>query len=308
MSKGFPSGATSVAFGRYRITPVPSLNTDRVEAVLDFTDSYEAPLGGGSNPEEEANIICNLLSLICEARIKRSGLRVGAVDVPLSQDRVYARYRGTLPEIDTNDYLEHVLSLSRDLARQVSRACRAYSAALDFIPADPTFAFFLLVVSIECLSSQQAIIPSEELDVDKKKCERFCTFIERHVKQALPSVEQRASPALRELLKTVYYAHRSAFVHGGKEVSSATVMADRIGAAYFKHATDGPEVRTPGLDWFAGIAREAILGYIVSLPKTDAPNVDLIAEIAFEKAALRIRVKRDVRAGEVVTFGDIDYE
>lgn len=57
---------------------------------------------------------------------------------------------------------------------------------------------------------------------------------------------------VRALLKEVYYAaHRSSFVHGGREVSPASLMADSIGSSYLKHVVEGREVRTPGLSYSA---------------------------------------------------------
>lgn len=308
LSKTFPLGMAELTCGKYRIAALPSVTPEKTEALLEFVDAYEAPIGGGSNPEEEANIVCNFLSVIMDSRIKRSGLRVDAIDVPLNQgDRLYSRYKGHLPNTDPSEYLRRVLSLPLDLARQVTRACRAYSSALDFIPSDPTFAFFLLVVAIECLSSQQAIIPSKEIDVDSKKCERFCTFIEKFLPDAVRGKDERTSALFPKLLKTVYYSHRSGFVHRGKEVSAAAIMADRAGSTYFKHATDAKEVRTPGLGWFAGVVRGAILGYLSAQQPAENPIDDLIAQLAFEKATLKLKAKRDLQAGQVVTFDDVDY-
>lgn len=142
-----------------------------------------------------------------------------------------------------------------------------------FIPSDITFAFFLLVVSVECLSSQDAVIPHSTLDLDRKKAERFVTFVETYLPNEGRSPDECDAALFKELLKTIYYSHRSGFVHGGKEVSSAAMMADKAGSSYFKHQVDGKEMKTPGIGWFAGIARGALVGYLRSLgPKFEDPS------------------------------------
>lgn len=303
MSKRFPPGTTLLDCGRYKLKAIRSSRSDQGEAVLQFSDDCGS--GGGSNPEDEANILCNLLSLILEMHIRRAGLRLNAVDIPLAEsDKVYKRYLGHLDPGNAHDYLARVLCLPTDLARQVARACRAYRTAIEFIPSDPTFAFFLFVVAVECLSSQKAIIAASGLKRDMK-CERFCLFIERFAPRGSSGDEGDAA-LFHSLLKSVYYAHRSAFVHGGKEVPLTSLMADNIGSSYFKHVDEGKEVKTPGLDWFAGTARAAMLGYIGSIQTTQA-DPGLLARLAQEKDVVQLKMKKELRAGQVVTFEDVDY-
>jgi hypothetical protein len=76
---------------------------------------------------------------------------------------------------------------------------------------------------------------------------------------------------------------------------------------HFKHATDGKEVKTPGLGWFAHIVRGAIIGYLDSVTEESARNEEIIAELAFEKAILKIKSKKSTVAGEIATYGDIEY-
>ena len=85
-------------------------------------------------------------------------------------------------------------------------------------------------------------------------------------------------------------------------------MADKLGSSYFKHATEGNEVKTPGLGWFAKIIRGALIGYLDSLPATSLTTDDeLLPRLAFEKAGLRVKAKRDLEKGRVVTSKDIEY-
>ena len=82
LTKSFPPGTANLKFGRYQIKPIPSTLPDETEAILEFADSYEAPSGRGSHPREEASIVCNLLSVILEARIQRSVPRINSIDIP----------------------------------------------------------------------------------------------------------------------------------------------------------------------------------------------------------------------------------
>lgn len=306
-SKFFKAGTANVPCGRYDIRLVPSVRPRCSQGVLSFSNDYASPEGGGSHPEEEANLACNCLAVLLGAQVKREALRINAVEIALGGNEGADPFVGG--EADSSSVfsdLARVMTLQTDLARQFARSCRAYASALDFIPSDPTFAFFLLVVSIECMSSQAAIIAADDLDVDSGKCERFCMFVDRYLQSEARGDDERNADLFRSLLKEVYYAHRSGFVHGGREVSSASLMADRVGSSYFKHATSGKEVRTPGLRWFARIVRSALLGYVRSLP--DAPgDPQLFAKLANEKAVLKIQAAKDLAAGQVATFDDINY-
>lgn len=311
LSKHFPPGISEVTFGRYRIRPVPLSSAAEGEAILSFINTYEDPMAGGSHPEEEANIVCRLLSVFFDARVKKAGIRVNEVDIPAIEGRQqnqYPQFFGVFDPAQPVNYVARILCLDEDLARQFIRACHAYSFALEFIPSDPTFAFFLLVVAGECMSSQDKVISFSELEPDSNKCERFCRFVTSFLPEEYKGDDERNDELVNELLKTAYYSHRSGFVHGGKEVPSAALMADKARSSYFKHATEGEEVRTPGLGWFAKIIRGALLGYLGSHP---SPSLDideeLLSRLAFEKAGLRIKAKKDLKKGQIVTLEDIEY-
>jgi len=312
LSKHFPPSTPEFKFGRYQIQPVPLSSTTEVEAIFSFINTYEDPVGGGSHPEEEINIVCRLLSVILDTRIKKNGLRINEIDIPIIENRdssQYPQFFGILDPTQVENYLIRVLSLDEDLARQFIRACHTYSFALEFIPSDPTFAFFLLVVTGECMSSQNKVIPFSELEPDAKKCDRFCRFVTSFLSEEYKGDDERDDILFNELLKTVYYSHRSGFVHGGKEVSSAALMADKARSSYFKHATGGKEIKTPGLGWFAKIIRGALLGYLISLPAPLRDHIDeeLFSRLAFEKAGLKIKAKRETKKGQAITLKDIEY-
>jgi hypothetical protein len=261
VSKVFPAGTSDFTLHRYLIHVIPSTTDGQGEAVLEFANQFSDQEGGGSHPEEEANIVCNLLALILEAKVSRRGLRINAIEVPAQFVTTDELVRGTVDWSTADADVRCVLGFGDDVARQLVRGSKAYASAIESIPSDPTFAFFLLVVAVECLSSQSAVIPPSELPIDSKKCERFCLFIQRYLPDAHRGEDERNAGLFQELLKEVYYAHRSAFVHGGKEVTNAALMADLASSSYFKHATSGKEVKTPGLRWFARVVRGALLGF-----------------------------------------------
>lgn len=313
LSKSFPPGISEIKFGRYKIQPIPPSSATEIEAILTFINTYKDPKDG-SHPEEEANIVCGILSLFLDTRIKKTGIRINKIDIPVievqKQERaIYPQFFGVVDHSQTENYLKRVLSLEEDLARQFIRACRTYSFALEFILLDQTFAFFLLVVAIECMSSQEKIIPFSKLNPDSKKCERFCYFITSFSPKKCRGDVKHNDRLFKKLLKTAYYSHRSGFVHGGKEVSAAVLKADVANSSYFKHVVEGKEVKTPGIGWFAKVVRGAILGYLNSLPTPSYSRIDeqLFSRLANEKAILKVKLKRKIEKGRFVFYNDINY-
>ncbi|MGD0014170.1 MAG: hypothetical protein ABSD56_07070 [Bryobacteraceae bacterium] len=310
LSKRFAPGVAQVQFAQYSLRAVPTPLVSEAEAILSFENTYEAPAGGGSNPEGEAEAVCRLLGLLLDARVRKVASRIADIDltVPTGASNAYPQFSGRLDSKGLDDSFARVLSLGDDLSRQFARACRCYTFALEFIPSDPTFAFFLLVVAAECMSSQDSVISFVELHPENKKCERFCCFVKRFLPEECKSEDDRNEPLLTELLKTAYYSHRSGFAHGGKEVSSAALIADQAKLNYFKHVTDGREEKTPGLAWFANIVRGALLGYLGSLPPESVrPDKDRLARLAFEKCILKITSTVDAVRGQVCTLDNIEY-
>ena len=309
LSKCFPPGVSDICFGRYSLKPLPSSDPEWSDALLSFVDTFKEPEAGGSNPEEEAINICRLLSLLLNMRVKRGAIRVNAVDLPASYTSgFYSQFFGKMDPSELNADLERVLALPPDLSRQFLRSCHSYSFALEFIPTDITFAFFLLFVAVECLSSQNYVISHSELDPSRRNCDRFCKFIDTYLPKCERGEDEQNEKLFRELLKTTYYSHRSGFAHGGKEVSTASLMADRAKSSYFKHEVNGKEVRTPAVGWFSRIVRSSLIGYLRGAVE-DQIHADeyLLARLAFEKACLRVKAKRSSVRGAPVKFADIEY-
>lgn len=308
-SKQFPTSLDHVKFSHYTLKVIPTDSLFDGEAVLSFSDKYEHEQGNGSNPEEEILNVLRIISVLLNTRIKKTGLRVNSIHIQPGKSRnAYKEFLGILDLKDIQEYFDQVLKLDEDIARQLLRSCHSYSFAIEFIPSDITFAFFLLVVAIECLSSQNLIIPHEELDMDRKKCERFSSFIKKYFPHERRGDDETNDELFTELLKTVYYSHRSGFVHGGKEVSIAATLADQAKSSYFKHNVKGRVTKTPGIGWFANIVRYSIIGFIKSFPLKGNPvNEFLLSKLSFEKAGIQMKVKRAVRKGEPVKIDDIDF-
>jgi hypothetical protein len=74
-------------------------------------------------------------------------------------------------------------------------------------------------------------------------------------------------------------------------VSIAASAADRAGFPAITHFEDGKEISTPGLNWFFGVVRDTLLGFLKNGPKVSVqPNSDAIAKIASDSVVLTMRV------------------
>jgi hypothetical protein len=151
-------------------------------------------------------------------------------------------------------------------------------------------AFLLLVTSIECLSSQEEVIPNSELNKSGKSTERFCRVITAFCRDVSKHYPSDGDEGFIRHLKTIYYVHRSGFVHSGKEVSIASSVADKAGFPAITHFEDGKEISTPGLKWFFGVVRDTLLGFLETGPKVmKEPNADTIAQIAGDSVVLTMK-------------------
>ena len=153
-------------------------------------------------------------------------------------------------------------------------------------------------MAIECLSNQT------RAETDKGKCDSFISFILSY----LPDKSQiETEEDWKELLKEVYYRHRSGFTHGGKEIPEATDIADRLNRVYVKHIIDGKEVRTPSLKWFESVVRNSLVGYLISQNSIENPK-DRVKEISLEHGVVQLIANRDLAAGSVVTEKDFKLD
>ena len=318
VSKEIPVQFKGSEFYGYVVTLPSPGNPGARELLVTFSPPCRKGVVPSWHPEREAELIREFLAFYLDARVRIRDLRVTPSlknkttkmgSLHTRQDVTYFHSLGTSVFDGIGYFAQHAFSLGDTLGRQLFREFRSYAFSLEFIPSDVTFAFFLLCVAVECLSSRDEIIPHLHLEPDGKSCERFCRFIATYLPRELKAGDEQNDALLRELLKTIYYSHRSGFVHGGKDVSEACILADRASSSYFAHYVNGKETRTPGIGWFARVVRGAVLGYVASLEKAQpgASHGTLIQRLATDGSTIHVKVAHKIAAGDPVTFDDIHF-
>ncbi|MEL6442229.1 MAG: hypothetical protein AAFQ80_23655 [Cyanobacteria bacterium J06621_8] len=281
--------------GRYTLSMLPKVNNQESEFILSFDDSL---VNGHSNSEEEGSIILSVLSVLFNTVIKKKGLRINQIDVGVKNkelNRYLSDISGQLEEQDFSEDINNLLCMSPQLVKQFVRASHAYSMAIQSIELDISLTFLLLVTTIECLSTQEEFIPNSKLNKDKKSAERYCKFILQYGVSQRNLCQDEQEKIVQDL-KTIYYEHRSGFVHGGKEVSIAAEIADEHNLQGFSHVVNGKDVITPGTKWFIEIVRDSLIGFLKNSPKeTDQPKNDILATIARERSILNCRFATETK-------------
>jgi len=291
LTKSFPRGVSKISFGNYEIRPVSYFSSTEIEALLSFSHN-SANSDGKGHPEEEVDIICRLLSVFLNTRIRKLGTVADDNTIPVFDGRERVQYPqlfGYLEHDTLDDLIKRVLTLDEDLARQFIRACRCYSYALEQIPSDPAFSFFLFVTAGNCMSSREGVISDAESDPEDDQAERFSRFINAFIPDELKAANGMSGDFMTALLQNAFYHHRRAFIHDGRKIASASREADKNGAAYSHVSIDGREINVPGLVWLSNAVRSALLGYLKALvpPSGDSINATLFSNIALEKGMLK---------------------
>ena len=287
--KIFKNTVSSMNIGRYTLSVLPKLNNQESEFILSFDDSL---VHGHSNSEEEGAIVLSVLSVLFNTVLKKKGLRINQIDVGVKNtesNKYLPDISGQLEDQNFSEDINNLLCMSPQLVKQFVRASHAYSMAIQSIELDISLTFLLLVTTIECLSTQEEFLPNSQLNKDKQSAERYCKFILQYgfSQQNLSQDEQEN---IKQALKTIYYVHRSGFVHGGKEVSIAAEIADKHDLQGLSHVVDGKDVITPGTKWFIKVVRDSLIGFLKNSPKEiDQPNNDILASIARERSVLNFR-------------------
>jgi Apea-like HEPN len=234
------------------------------------------------------------LSLLFDCRVAKTGYRVNGLDISSNRPKttqLSELFEGQVPAIDAAAMVGHLFTLGDQLTKQFVRACNAYSLAIVAVELDRSLSFLLLVTALECLSTQEEFIPNAELNKSSKSAERYCRLVQSFCGEASGLYPSEGEEALRTDLKTVYHSHRSAFVHGGAEVSIASEVAERAGFNSISHFVDGKEVITPSLKWFFQIARTTLMGFLVNFSRSnESQNSEVLANIASGRAVLTMRV------------------
>jgi hypothetical protein len=291
MSRRFAVAQGELDLAGYKLRPLPSKYGGKQEAILVFE-------GGGtnahSNPEEEGEMVLSFMALLFNCKVQKTGYRINGLDIGSSAQRkphLSELFEGSIETLDYAAHIRSLFSLSDQLAKQFIRACNAYSLAVSSIELDSTLSFLLLVTALECLSTQEAFLSSSELDKSKMRTERYCCLVKTFCTAAAELHPAGGEAAFLRDLKTVYYSHRSAFVHGGKEVSIASKIADQSGLHNFGHFVEGQEIFTPGLKWFFQVTRSTLIGFLTEYPRTGrTQNHQVLANIAADRATITMRV------------------
>lgn len=279
-----------VKFGKYTVEPIPAAGSAFTSAtnryLLRFEDEIRAD-ERKSNPEREARLVLSYLSLALGTKLHFDSLMMSSVNVPLSTaDSGQPELLEDLPQLET--LLTQLQSMDLDLARQFLRSCEVNRVAVNALGDNNTLSYFLFTVAIECLSNT--------IGEGNGKCDKFIHFILKY----LPDKMGLSEGDWRELLKEVYYRHRSGFTHGGKELPEASGLADRLNRIYVRNFIDGKEIRTPGLKWFASVVRQTLLGCLMSGDSSAQP-AEVMKTLSLEHGSVRLKAKRDIQAMTVVT-------
>ncbi len=291
LSRRFPVAQGEIDLLRYTLRPLPSKYGGQQEAILIFQDEMTR---GHSHAEHEGEIVLSFMSLLYDCRVTKTGYRVNGLDISgdkPSTMKLSELFGGQVPEIDAAAMVRNLFTLGDHLTKQFVRACNAYSLAIVAVELDRSLSFLLLVTALECLSTQEEVIPNADLRKSSKSAERYCRLVQMFCGAASGLYPIEGEESLRTDLKTVYYSHRSAFVHGGAEVSIASEVAERAGFNSISHFVDGKEVITPSLKWFFQIARTTLIGFLLNFPRNnEAPDAEVLANIASSRAVLTMRV------------------
>lgn len=294
---------SSLSFGKYTIEPLPSANTGNTSATNQYLLRFLDEMGENdrrSVPTQEAEQILSLLSLWLGTRLDVKSLMVNSVNVGgLTQDVAASGITGILenpPDLEL--LIKKFNSLDLDMARQFLRAADVYKTAVNLIGQNNTLSYFLLTVTIECLSNKT------RAETDKGKCDSFINFILTYLQD---KSQVDSEKEWKELLKEVYYGHRSGFTHGGKEIPEATDLADKLNRVYVKNLIKGKEVKTPSLKWFESVVRNAMFGFLMAQEINTTPQ-DRVKEISLEHGVVQLIASRDITAGSVVTEKDFNLD
>ena len=290
-SRRLPITVSELDLGRYRLRALPTRYGAPQEAILLFENKMRK---GHANSEEEGAIVISFLSLLFNCRVRQTGYRVNGLDISAEhakKSHLSGVFEGPIVQRDYAAQISKLQSLGEQMAKQFIRACNAYALAIASIDLDESLAFLLLVTALECISTQEEFCPNSELDKQKKSTERYCHLVRQYCSEPSDLYASGGEEAFIRDLKTVYYSHRSGFVHGGKEVSIASRLADQAGFHSIGHFVDGKEVFTPGLKWFFEVSRRTLLGFLDVYPSAgSAPNEELLADIASARGVLTMRV------------------
>jgi hypothetical protein len=192
-------------------------------------------------------------------------------------------------DVDVTKNVMDVLRLDAEALQQFFRASHAFSLGIQAGSLDLSLSFLLLVTAIECLSSLGGFIPNAEMNKDSKSTERYVQFVKKFCSDLSTFYGHDGEEGFTRNLKTIYYVHRSGFVHVGKEVSAAAVStADELKLSSVTHYVDGKQINTPGLVWFARVVQKSLVGFLGEWPKKSTDARSDLQEIAARRSIISL--------------------
>ena len=303
MSREITPILSNIKIDKYDIESLPNAESDFLvnnnQLLLKFEDELFNKKRS-SNPYVESELLLSFLSLITRSKLNIEGMSIN--DLKSEMSSLYPHYSYTeeiksLPDVKSLFY--KLNCCEENIARQFLRACDAYKNALNMIGSYNTLSYFLLCIAIECMSNK--VIKEDGT------CNRFIEFIHRYLPEDTINTEK--DEKFNKLLRHVYYNHRSGFTHGGKSLSVAVNLADKMDKDYIKHFVDEKEILTPSLKWFEKIVHASLLGYLESIETNDELKEEKFLEkFAFEASILKMRAKKNIVAGQAVTQNDIQLD
>ena len=221
-SKGIDPKFGIITIGKYSVEPIGMTSSEHDRMTNKYLLRFDDTLKEGetsSQPLDEARLFLSWFATLVGTQLEMESGMLSSVPIPIHQDpHVYAHLKSTLNELpDFSTHLKQLFSADEEIAIQYIRASEVYQTAVNIMQTNVTLSFFLLTVSIECLSNK--------LDVGDGKCDKFISFILSNLpdKSDFPTEDD-----WRDILKEIYYNHRSGFVHGGKQIPDAVSLADKM--------------------------------------------------------------------------------
>ena len=289
-----------ISLGKYLIEPIPmnssDINNSNNRYLLKFNDEIK---DGEirSNPEVEAKLLWSFFSLLTGAKLNIESSMINNIKI-LNTD-IYKEFRYSIDDIsDFSNQYEELNKFDSEIAKQFIRACDVYRLAINLVEENNTLSFFLLCISIECLSNKTS--------TKTGNCEKFVDFIFTYLPDKSDFKTQKDWIGI---LKEIYYNHRSGFTHGGKSIPEAVKLADKLNRKYVRNTIKGKEIRTPGLRWFSKIVRNCLLGFLIS-PKNKMDNIKInhLKEISLDSGIVNLKAKRNIKKGRFVTTNDVELD
>lgn len=318
LGESLKPGFSGVKFGKYELLPTPSelLEGFKTELILKFEDVWRDGQEG-SNPEREGEIILSWLSVILRQKLKIGPSRLNDVEIPLYSKELIAFN----PQIDSVDNISDLYakfkSLSLKNLEKYVRSCECYQEALLISNNNPSISFFLFVVGIECLSSNnydfyQYLIkklPDKKEITRKGINEIYNEFIEDYglknnfIEFIMSNFDEWkkdfSEQEFRNLLSSVYNI-RSVFTHEGENLKKYIKLVDgTLKSKSFLTRIGNKELEFPGLNYLSHVVRSVLINF---LEKQKSSEIDNIPELALKDSLVNLKVSDNetIKKGEFV--------